>query len=798
MVSSPARKLNDSERRRQAEEFVSTCAWKLLSSHGTSAVAGETPGVVMRIFAKGCPRHALRAVHEALARRATVVDPIIDGVVQPGTWYHKSSLWSRDEQKGESGQATFTVEWILTDGPSSEQDVLEDGCGSRTTFRFVWDAAAVEDVAAIINPATGSVYGQGFSVKLGGISKDPDSDLFSYSVSITEQKTKTLGELETGDDAFSSRYSKTVTGMRGTIAAPVTDLGAGVAILSPADQPKGTQVDVSWELNQDNCSLNARSVREVAKPNVVASDTCAKTLFSETDSHNVQAAAAALGHAPAAANGISTRQTSQLRKDELFDTARVTETELPVLAAEVTKTETLSQRQTRTTDKSQPVAESEALVPSATGGVITSVHISKTQGDLRDVAKGVIEEKPVASAEVSKSVTLFQEQTRATDKSQPVTADLLAPSASGGVLVSLQIGKTEGDLRDVSTMTSRELPVLAADVSKSATLYNTQTGTSDKSQPIGSDLLAPSATGGKIISYRIGKTQGDLRDVAKTESQELPVASAEVSLAVDAFHSQSQVSDKSQPVASDSLAPSVDAGTITSYRIGKTQGDLRDVTKSQTVEIPVAEAEVVTVVTPFERQVTTSGRSMPGPVTLASGEFGRIANSVTPGKLTDTSKTVSIPTIGAFLTGMRTGNEWGTVFEETTIVAEKDYGITGLTGGGTSSASIREVLFTAQADGVSYRKTVTVKTPAAEWVLPRTHTVNYFPGSLDIRQDSKSYLFSNATNALVAQYTDDITATAGTGFSVELDVGFGLSLNEFGLWSGVLSINTVWTRTTEA
>ena len=74
--------LSKDERLSQARAFLASVQWKLISSNSSTAKTGELPKFRMRVFAKGCPRHALREVHELLAADNPVENVLVDGVVQ--------------------------------------------------------------------------------------------------------------------------------------------------------------------------------------------------------------------------------------------------------------------------------------------------------------------------------------------------------------------------------------------------------------------------------------------------------------------------------------------------------------------------------------------------------------------------------------------------------------------------------------------------------------------------------------------------------------------------------------------
>ena len=357
----PAAALPPAARKDFAKNFLASAAWSVLTMRGGRAVAaqGNRSRVTLRVFAKGCPRHALREVLQALGERTEEASLLAGGILQPGPWYHKAAWWLRDGQSQETGDDTYTIFRELSDGPVTETNVIDDGCGARTTIRWVWDAAAVEDLSGIDGAGD-----QGVSVKIGGVSRDPETQLVSYYVSVTERKTLFLPATLTGSDAFSTEYDASWLGLRGTAEDPTDDLGEGVSVWDPAVQALGEIVSMQWSKNQEDCTLNAQGRKRTAKRDVAAGLSCSRTAFAETDVHRVKGAEHGLGHAPAAAGGVSYRYDQELRLDNLYDTSQTKNTELPVENARVSTEKDLFGTEVQTQNRSVAADPDEVVVGS--------------------------------------------------------------------------------------------------------------------------------------------------------------------------------------------------------------------------------------------------------------------------------------------------------------------------------------------------------------------------------------------------------------------------------------------------
>jgi hypothetical protein len=722
-------KINATAARKAAEDFLAGAAWKKLTSKGTSAKDGAEARVSLRVYAEGCPAHAIREVHQALARQRTVTDPRIDGVVSSGVWYHRLSLWAKNPQL--TGSNVWTIIRELSDGPVTETDVVEDGCGSRTTIRFVWDEAEVESLSAIEHAGE-----QGFEVKIGGVSRDPETQLFSYYVTTTESKTQYVGERLASEDAFSEDFEAAWTALRGTPAALEQSSGSGPLPADPAAAPVGDELAVGLTRNTSDCTLSARQTRRTAKRNVEAGRRTSKDAFAESLSVSKSAAEAALAAAPAPANGVIKTHASKLRKDRLFDTDESTETEL--------------------------------LVPDA------GVSGSRTIFDIEASAESVAE-APLAAA----------------------------PEPSGGVIVSHDSKKTRGGRSRNRVLTKTERLVSDASVTRAKDLFSSELSVEDvAATPLGE---APAPAGGVTITHTDSKTPGGLLRRRKGQKTELHVTDAEVSESETVYDSERSATDVNVPLAvAAAVAPSsVAQGKIRRVSKSKTPGGAMRVTVFEKQEKPVFAARQRTV-SPLVSRVTDTWKSAPNPATLLSTEIGSVEESVTPGDRVDTSKTVITDTIGATASLSYESNFLGASTVEDKIVATP-----GTNGLGLSGRTVTTLRYT-RAEAQGWRETRTVETAPAAYmeVLTEQVTIHPFGGFNDpIPQGpiaAEKIIMFIATplasiravvNAFLTTYSGNVVITLGGYFNYrvdiwawELDIGFGLRPDKFGLWNGTLTL----------
>jgi hypothetical protein len=638
--------LPKSERQKIAAAFLKSAQWSVLTMRGTRVQDKPAPEedasrVTMRVFAKGCPAHALREVIESLAAETPVAGFVADGVSQHGEWYHRASWWARDAQASKSGDATMTVYREMSDGVITEINVVEDGCGNTTTIRFVWDASEVEDYSGIAHAGE-----QGYAVRIAGVNRDSETGLFSYYITTTERKTQYLPEHKASGDAFTDVYASDFMGLRGTVAAPTDNADETVTVPTPGVDAPGTMVTAQWGLNLEDCTLNAQVKKQVAKPGVTAEESCARDLFSERDSTTVRAEAAKLGHAPAAAGGVVTTHQSQLRPDQKYDNRVDVDTEKPVSAAQESRQEDLFEQQDGITDRNQ--AAPLGAAPTPAGGVIVQHSWDKTPGGLYNNRKATTTEKPVEDAQESRQEDLFSKKDGVTDRNQAASLGP-APAPAGGVIVDHSWTKTPGGLYNNQKGTTTEKPVSAAQESRQEDLFEQQDGITDRNQaaPLGA---APTPAGGVIVQHSWDKTPGGLYNNRKATTTEKPVDDAQESRQEDLFSKKDGVTDRNQ-AAPLGPAPAPAGGVIVDHSWTKTPGGLYNNQKGTTTEKPVSAAQESRQEDLFEQQDGITDRNQAAPLgaapTPAGGVIVQHSWDKTPGglynnrKATTTEKAVS-------------------------------------------------------------------------------------------------------------------------------------------------------------
>ena len=784
----PVSSLPLAERQARARAFVQTAKWSVLIMRGGRALdsQGNRSRVTLRVFVKGCPAPILREVLQVLGERAEEPQIIAGGQAQGGPWYHKAAWWARDAQTQESGDATLTLIRELSDGPVTETNVIEDGCGSKTQIRYVFDAVAVESVSDIAEYGT-----QGFSVKLGGISRDPETQLVSYYVAVTERKTLLMPEDIVSTDAFSTEYDASWLGLRGTSEAPVDSDGEGVSVWDPAVQAIGELITTQWAKNAEDCTLDARGRKSVAKRNVEAGSSCARTAFAETDTWRVKGAEHGLGHAPAAADGVSYEYDQELRKDNLYDTNKRKHTEFAVENARVTTEADAFGVETQVQHRS--VADDPAAVTPG-NGVSGGTTVEITEGRRKNTVRRLKTETEVVDAQVSEEKTVFSKKRRTTTKAS--RAAVPASEAGGGKGKAVAASTTPGKLKDVSVDEEEELFVGAAQVSELETAFESVYRYTDANS-LADRPPATFADGVSVATTEQRKPLGS-RDLGVTITVEKDVAEAERSASKTAYQAEASVASVSAGAAG--AVPEAHDGLTQAIRDVLTPGGKHKKTLIQTQEIHVPNAGFQKTRTPLGTRITVSAANAPVGFDLGDNELGAVGNRQTPGKRWNAEKTSFADTIGAF--GFHSYEDHYLLRTEVhkQIVSSFSGNESRLSGRTLTSDSF------AATDGGHWERTRTIETVPPPRMFQITDKATSIMGGdlftiAAVDTHVKMVLFLNSSidavatvaNAFIASHPPFIR-TGSVGllsyyFSYAFDVNVGLRPDKFGTWSGMLSMS---------
>ena len=783
-----AYKFTESERVAAAERWIASAAWGLVSLRADQAQGPQNPSMTLRVFAKGFPAGAVREVHQLFATKYRVADdPVVGGEVMPGRWYQKLSLWGKDSQSTGNGDSTVTFIREFSNSSTFELNCTEDGCGTRTWVRAVFDALAVEDVGSVRHPVTGLPLGQGFEVRIGGVSRSPEGGALSYYVTVSEQKTKVEEENTVSSDAFAATTSEEWTGLRGTPANPVTDAGTDPGVPVPGAQDPGLLVEVAWSLNQANCTQSARVSRRRAKPDVESGNSASRDLYTLESRAEVSAASDPLPEPPEPDDGVTYTHSNRLRPDLLTDTSRGRQEEREVPAAEVASSETLYTRQTRTTGRALRGDPPEA---SAGGGKVRSVQYSQTPGRRKNVTVSETEELRVDGARVARSLNAFGSETSTASKGQDAAPE---PSFGDGKAVSVSFDRSEGGLKDVQVSEKEDFYFPGAEVSAGATAFEDTLRVSDLAVPreVADAMPGPSAADGVTVQVTKQETPGGRVNVTTGRTSELDVGEAAKSVARTAF-GYTEESESVGPLAEVDAA-AAGGGVTETVSASLTPGRKHRRRVSRSVETPFRNASVSFTRSAFGTRTEESDRSVSQARSLAPGELGTVASQVTPGLLRNTSKTVATAAVGA-VTGGSKATDVLYDQESQSVIADKP----GLDEAGIlPDGRLVSVSYQVDPDTGACHRSVETKTPreTREYVLTDIVTEGFYRLSTGasmptVLEHIKAVLFYNVEFAVAQKAARDFLTMHNNQTLVwyKQSISFSLSPNLSGLWSGTLTM----------
>lgn len=144
--------------------------------------------------------------------------------------------------------------------------------------------------------------------------------------------------------------------------------------------------------------------------------------------------------------------------------------------------------------------------PAATGGIKKSHKSDLRQDGLWNNTVGTDTEKKVADSTKVLASTIFETEVSAVQTNIPEAEVPALPAAGNGATSTLQVEKTQGDLRIARLATKTELNVADASVTRETDLLKDETSTEDvAAAPLGNP---PAAGLGLVTSHRDTKTPG--------------------------------------------------------------------------------------------------------------------------------------------------------------------------------------------------------------------------------------------------------------------------------------------------
>ena len=188
-------------------------------------------------FLVDVPRELLQGLVAHLVATATETDIQLEGKPFEGTWTFTRHTWER-QQGGDDHRLVFVQALMSGTGHSADYEV-ENGCAYKVTQKFYWDVATVGAA-----PAGSS----GVGYRIGGVSRDRTSGLFSYYLETRErmmQKIEAYTARAAADGTVSRRH------WRGVRNGDVDENGNPAGIQSMSAVPDGSYLELRRSKNED-------------------------------------------------------------------------------------------------------------------------------------------------------------------------------------------------------------------------------------------------------------------------------------------------------------------------------------------------------------------------------------------------------------------------------------------------------------------------------------------------------------------------------------------------------------------
>lgn len=432
----------------------------------------------LRRFLNGTPTGMVGEALRQLVAAAPYKAPVYNWEYDDGLLYRPTTtaiIKDGVQNAGNTKDATYTIVQDL-------RLVLDDdwmgfgesaSCSELTFADYKWDMADVEDVPDAE---------QGVSWQIVNVSRDSETDLFSYtlrkSVAITQHMPEETVQctdrgrvtLETWNNVYGEsgdwRWDREVNGY------------AKLDIPAPCEQEDGVSVAIEWNENPD-CTFRVQIRRTYAK----AVDGAERSI--QRDQYRIQETARdlnALEPLPKEgveyAGGVVTRYSVKANEDGTFDNTVEKDTERPVESSTIERR--VGPRGTRTVRTDTNVASPASSVPAGKYG---SYKSTKTPGGLftneySSFVRDVLDRLGLACSDTA---FLHSHETSAGADAMPADAHVAA--AAGGVYreTSYSMDDEGAVTRTDRVRTEHNVPL--ARTSVSVTPRGTLTTTVERSAP---------------------------------------------------------------------------------------------------------------------------------------------------------------------------------------------------------------------------------------------------------------------------------------------------------------------------
>lgn len=257
-----------------AEKIAADLIWRLeilqhRSRYNMRTGKYRTLPTRLRRFSNACPTDIIADVLDALVRMAPYSHVIFNGEDDPDVRYRPTvTMIKKDDtlKSTEGSKGTYTIiQDLLLDG---EVDFFRHGdassCSRVVTATQYWDEAEVMDCPQ---------GGQGVVYQITDVTRDKETDLFSYTLketkAVTQHNPETVSECSEDKVVTVETWDNVYTDDTGADRVykwdDVVHDGSAIAIPAPCDHEDGTLVKVDVSEN-DDCTLKIQVTRTTSKP----------------------------------------------------------------------------------------------------------------------------------------------------------------------------------------------------------------------------------------------------------------------------------------------------------------------------------------------------------------------------------------------------------------------------------------------------------------------------------------------------------------------------------------------------
>lgn len=287
-----------------------------------------------------------------------------DGKVVTGTW-RTVEAWLEESKPDRQGLRVLRLYHSCVPAANAAADTAYT-VGNNCTY--VVTHTPYFRLPALPVPAAGT---SGVTYEIAGERRDPETGLWMCTVVRREQLTTTTGVVTIEDGSRKTVYQQGWYGIR---TGNKDHTGAAVALWPVSDGTAGTRVRDVFVEKSDNCTTSIVQQKTVTKEGVTGRRSSLDAFASATAVEDI--AKAALGEAPAPADGVTVEHKDDLGEDGLYRRTKTCETELEVDgAANVTaidKAETVTETENR--------GKAEALAaPTDPEGTLSNVTNTKSK-----------------------------------------------------------------------------------------------------------------------------------------------------------------------------------------------------------------------------------------------------------------------------------------------------------------------------------------------------------------------------------------------------------------------------------